>query len=180
MKARMMIGALMVSAVLCGQGFAADLLGHMVALNGGGCTACEPAAPCGDPCCDRCCRPCDLFAGLKGLFACNRCCDPCNACEAPQACSPAASRAAVSAAASRPANRRASPPASPLAIPASRAAVSAAASRPANRRASRPASPAASRAPVARRAPLDARSNAAGPAAVRCWTSWTTCWGSVA
>ncbi|MBN1589778.1 MAG: hypothetical protein JW888_09705 [Pirellulales bacterium] len=47
---------------------------------------CEPA------CCDPCCKPrCDLFAGLKGLFACKKCCcEPCGTacCEDTKCCAP--------------------------------------------------------------------------------------------
>ena len=58
--------------------------------------ACEPAcAPkncCEPACCEPCCKPrCDLFAGLKGLFACKKCCcEPCGnaCCEDVKCCTP--------------------------------------------------------------------------------------------
>jgi len=103
MKGRMVFVALLMSVALCSQGFGFELLDNMLGLNRG-CTACDPACcspaccdpavkcctpepacckkvACCDPvckpnCCDPCCKPCDLFSGLRGLFACKRCCDP--------------------------------------------------------------------------------------------------------
>src|SRR4030067_939290 len=101
MKGKTIFGALLVSVALCGQGFGFELLDRMLGLNTGGCgqpTCCQPAgqcceqpaccAParcepaCCDPACSTCCAPkCDLFAGLKGLFACGGCCQPaCGTC----------------------------------------------------------------------------------------------------
>lgn len=103
MKGKLFLGALLMSAVLASQGFGAGLLGQ----NCGGCgacgacdpAACEPAA-CAPDCSQPCCRPvCDLFSGLKGLFACNpcgqacgqpACCEPVEVCAPePQVCEPA-------------------------------------------------------------------------------------------
>ena len=103
MKGRMVFGALLLSAALTSQGFGFELLGNLLGLNCGcgGCNACQACAPAScepapetcapEPACsDPCARRCDLFSGLKGLFACNRCCDSgCNDCAEP-ACEPAA------------------------------------------------------------------------------------------
>lgn len=114
MKGRIVVGALLVSAVLASQGFGFELLDNLLGMNRGRTSACcepqacdpacapqacDPAcAPknCCDPvcqpnCCDPCCKPrCDLFAGLKGLFACKKCCDPCGTacCEDVKCCTP--------------------------------------------------------------------------------------------
>jgi len=94
MKGRIILGALLVSAALAGQGFGFELLNDLLGINQGCSNACcEPAccekACCEPACCEKnccepaccepcCCKPrCDLFAGLKGLFACKRCCKPC-------------------------------------------------------------------------------------------------------
>ncbi len=88
MKTKLLLGALMVSAMLCGRSQGADLIGRMVSLDEG-CAACaKPACePACEPACDVCAprHRCDLFAGLKDLFACRRCAP---ACEVP-ACEPA-------------------------------------------------------------------------------------------
>lgn len=89
MKTKLLLGALMVSAMLCGRSQGADLIGRMVSLDDG-CAACakpvsEPA--CDQPSCDACGprHRCDLFAGLKDLFASRRYAP---ACDVP-ACEPA-------------------------------------------------------------------------------------------
>jgi len=104
MKLKMFLGALAVSAGLCGQSFGFELLDRMLGLNNGGGSCCAPscceqscapeptcceAAPaqsCGceaaPSCCDSGCgqRRChDLFGGLKGLFDCHRCKSSCHA-----------------------------------------------------------------------------------------------------
>jgi len=89
MKTKLLLGALMVSAMLCGRSQGADLIGRMVSLDEG-CAACaQPACeqPACEPACDVCAprHRCDLFAGLKDLFASRRCAP---ACEVP-ACEPA-------------------------------------------------------------------------------------------
>jgi hypothetical protein len=111
MKGKIVFGALLVSVALASQGFGFDLLDRARGLNCGGCgacaacaaPACAPCAPkacapeaCGKPACERCCRRCDLFAGLKDLFACPRCgkvrctCEAaCKPCEQVKACAPA-------------------------------------------------------------------------------------------
>lgn len=113
MKGKMVLGALVLSVALCSQGFG-DLFGRISGLNGGGCAPCAaPAAceqpkacapePCG-PACEPCCRPkrCDLFKGLRDLFACHRCgkvecaCEPVKVCEKP-ACAPACEKPACDA-----------------------------------------------------------------------------------
>ena len=126
MKGRMVVGTLMLSVALVSQGFGFELLNGLMGVNRGCSTcgepacasnACEPAcpAPCAkacepacEPACNTCCAPrCDLFAGLKGLFACKSCgcepaamrlrareaCCPEPACAAPcaKACEPACS-----------------------------------------------------------------------------------------
>jgi len=77
MKSKLFLGALVISAMLCGRGFAADMFGRMVSLD-------EGCAACAQPACEPCARAprCDLFAGLKDLFACRRCAPACEvACE---------------------------------------------------------------------------------------------------
>jgi hypothetical protein len=145
MKAKVILGMLLVSAVLAGQSFGLELLNDLLGINNGcsnGC--CEPACcekACGPVCCEKacapaccektccepkccekaccqpkcccepkCCKPacepaccekeccetcckshCDLFAGLKGLFACKKgCCEPCGnaCCEDTKCCAP--------------------------------------------------------------------------------------------
>lgn len=108
MKGKIVFGALLVSVALASQGFGFDLLDRARGLNCGGCGACTacaapacgPSAPkacapegCGKVACDPCRRRCDLFAGLKDLFACNRCgkvkcgCEPaCKPCDKVKAC----------------------------------------------------------------------------------------------
>ena len=102
MKREMVFGALVLSVALCSQGFAETLLG------GCGCAhvprlphvhrAQKPAPPCAPACgeCGTCCPRCDLFRGLKDLFACHRCgrvnccCEKtCGVCAAPKPCAPA-------------------------------------------------------------------------------------------
>lgn len=87
MKTKLLLGALMVSAMLCGRSQGADLIGRMVSLDEGcaACAqpACEPAQPACDVCAPR--QRCDLFAGLKDLFAARR---VVSACDTP-ACEPA-------------------------------------------------------------------------------------------
>lgn len=81
MKTKLFLGALMISAMLCGRGFGADMFGRMVSLDEG-CAAC--AKPACEPACQECApaKRCDLFAGLKDLFACRRCAPACEvACE---------------------------------------------------------------------------------------------------
>ncbi len=105
----------MLSVVLASQGFSMDLMGRLAGLNGGACAPCQASAPCQpvkacapEPSCDTCnpCEArCDLFRGLRDLFACNRCgrvncccvkaCEPAcapAACAAPAACEPACER----------------------------------------------------------------------------------------
>ncbi len=110
MKAKLAVGALLVSMALVSQGFGVELLPGLRGLKGGPCCdpcgepvkccvpepkACEPA--CNDPCCDPCCKPKhELLGGLKDLFKKKCCCDPCAAaCEPvkcavpePKACDP--------------------------------------------------------------------------------------------
>jgi len=116
MKAKMVLGALLVSVALASQGFSMDFGDRLAGLNCGGCgeckacaapapckpaaKACAPAAVCGQPTCETCCKRCDLIKGMKDLFACRNCgkvkccCEkPCAApacCEkgAPKACDP--------------------------------------------------------------------------------------------
>ena len=132
MNAKMIVGALALSVALCTQGYS-------IHLGAGRCctSACAPAceATCAPNCCDPCCNPCgrcDLFAGLKGLFACNTgcntgcgtscgpvcapepcaavcdpapaCCDPAPACcdPAPAACAPVCKPLVVRTARCRP------------------------------------------------------------------------------
>jgi len=88
MNAKMIFGALVLSVALCAQGYC------------GGCGVEACAAPaCGPACeqpCNACCGPrCDLFAGLKDLFACKRCgscepvcCEPAKTCAPEPACAP--------------------------------------------------------------------------------------------
>lgn len=105
MKSKMVFGALLLSVALCSQGFG-DLFGRISGLRDGGCAPCAAPAPCEqpkacapEPCgpaCEPCGRPkrCDLFKGLRDLFACHRCgkvecaCEPVKVCEKP-ACAPA-------------------------------------------------------------------------------------------
>lgn len=95
MKTRILLGALIASAMFCGQAYALDLFGGMKAAQS--CAPCEPA--CAEPACepsnpcdvcDPCVRPrCDLFSGLRGLFSCDRCVGPCDVgCETARACAP--------------------------------------------------------------------------------------------
>ena len=78
MKAKMVFGALLLSAALCSQGFGFELLANMVGLNRGGGQCCEPACEpeCCEPACETCCKRRDLFGRMKGLFACKSCCKP--------------------------------------------------------------------------------------------------------
>jgi len=95
MKCKMVFGALLLSVALCSQGLAMELLDGMVGMNAGGCGPCGAPAPCGpavkccapEPSCGPCARRCDLFSGLKDLFACTRCEKKCAVacCEAPKA-----------------------------------------------------------------------------------------------
>lgn len=94
MKGKMVFGALMLSVALCSQGMALDLLDNMSGLNAGGCNACVAPAPCAavkacapEPVCGPCAPRCDLFAGLKDLFACRRC-EPCGPCTECKTCAP--------------------------------------------------------------------------------------------
>ncbi|MFH1918545.1 MAG: hypothetical protein ABIP48_01475 [Planctomycetota bacterium] len=87
MKGKLFLGALLVSAVLCSQGLSATILGTVLGQNCGGCGGCnacaEPACcepeSCEPESCEPACsapscgRQCDLFAGLRGLFACQKC-----------------------------------------------------------------------------------------------------------
>lgn len=78
MKKTMLLGALVISAMLCGRGYGADMYGRMVSLDEG-CQACA------QPACDvGCAQPkrCDLFAGLRDMFAARRCVVECEPCEA--------------------------------------------------------------------------------------------------
>ncbi|MGQ9505406.1 MAG: hypothetical protein ACUVQR_10910 [Thermogutta sp.] len=93
MKTKLFLGALMISAMLCGRGFGADMFGRMVSLDEG-CAACAQPAPACEPCAQV--KRCDLFAGLKDLLACRRCAPACEeACESAKcavpepACEPA-------------------------------------------------------------------------------------------
>ena len=73
MKAKMVFGALLLSAALCSQGFGFELLANMVGLNrGGGGQCCEPQC-CEKACCEPACEP--------------ECCEP--ACCEPECCEPA-------------------------------------------------------------------------------------------
>jgi hypothetical protein len=103
MKGTMVFGALVLSVALASQGFGQNTPGPAGASGCGCCAApavcekvavkaCDPCG-CGMAACQSCARRCDLFAGLKDLFACPRCgkvrcsCEPaCKACEAPKAC----------------------------------------------------------------------------------------------
>jgi hypothetical protein len=115
MRGKTLLGALLVSVALSSQAFGFELLDRMLGLNTGCGTCdpcgevacCEPAAKCCAPepaCCERpaCCEPecgkatcrpcCDLFGGLKGLFACRSCgkascCEP-ECCEKAKCCAP--------------------------------------------------------------------------------------------
>jgi len=103
MKGKLLLGALLVSAALASQGFSMDLMDRMVVLSGGGCgpcaaaAACDPAvkpcAPepaCCQPACNPCCKKrCDLFKGLKDMFACRKCGKVKCCCPKPTACDPA-------------------------------------------------------------------------------------------
>jgi len=82
MKGKLFLGALLVSAVLCSQGLSATILGTVLGQNCGGCggcNACAEPACCEPESCEPACsapscgRRCDLFAGLRGLFACQQC-----------------------------------------------------------------------------------------------------------
>lgn len=82
MKGKLFFGALLVSAVLCSQGLSATILGTVLGPKCGGCGDCnacaEPACCEPEACEPACCEPscghgCDLFAGLRGLFACRKC-----------------------------------------------------------------------------------------------------------
>lgn len=79
MKKTMLLGALMISAMLCGRCWGADIFGRMVSLDEG-CAACAQPAPACEPSCERPKR-CDLFAGLRDLFASHRHVSACEACE---------------------------------------------------------------------------------------------------
>ena len=89
MKGKFVFGALLVSVALASQGFAVELFGRAAGLNCGGCGACEacaapacckpaaakccaPEPACGKIACERCKR-CDLFQGLRDIFACRKC-----------------------------------------------------------------------------------------------------------
>src|SRR5687767_5521647 len=94
MNAKILLGALVISAGLCSQGFSGHLLGRMMhSHNGCGASCCETSC-CESSCCDSysdccdpcgsCCEPCwqpkcchrgaDLF---RGLFSHHGCCDSC-------------------------------------------------------------------------------------------------------
>ncbi|MEN6459325.1 MAG: hypothetical protein ABFC63_10385 [Thermoguttaceae bacterium] len=106
MRSKMMIGALLVSAALCSQGFGFELLDRMLGLNCGGCGGCNtckvaccekanPAKCCPQPCAKTACeKPCiegcqkvkkcrptpvrDLFGNMVDLFEAKAyVCDPC-------------------------------------------------------------------------------------------------------
>jgi len=111
MKGKMVVGALLVSVMLASQGFGFDLRDRLSGLNCGGCgtcKACDAPAPCGpavkacapepacsQPACNPCAKRCDLFKGLRDMFACRRCGKVNCACEpAPKACEPACARPA--------------------------------------------------------------------------------------
>ena len=114
MKATTMIGALLLSATVCSQGFGIELLSRMRSM-GGDCGQCGPAAcekvacdPCCpvkacDPVCDPGCQPAcekacakkctpirDLFCGLKDLCGkkCKSECNQCNPCDPAKAACP--------------------------------------------------------------------------------------------
>jgi hypothetical protein len=108
MKGKIVFGALVLSVALCSQGFG-DLFGRISGLNCGGCGTCgvctapacceQPKACAPEPCapaCDPCCRPkrCDLFRGLRDLFACHRCGKVDCCCEPVKACAPACEKPA--------------------------------------------------------------------------------------
>lgn len=100
MKGKILFGALVLSVALCSQGFG-DLFGRMSGLKDGGCAPCAAPAPCEQPKagapepCGPACEPsyrpkrCDLFKGLRDLFACRQCgkvdcaCEPVKVCEKP-------------------------------------------------------------------------------------------------
>ena len=159
MKGRMVVGALLLSVALVGQGFGFELLNGLMGVNRGCSTcgepacanACEPACPapcceacepaCCEPACEPCCAPrCDLFAGLKGLFACKSCgcaaSPPASVLRARRLCpEPAAASPPVPRPVSRPVRPPVPRPVSPLAAnrlvspPASLAAAKRAAPR---------------------------------------------------
>ena len=107
MKSRIVFGALIMSVALCGQGFGFELLDNLLGQkNCGSRGCCEPACceqACQPNCCEKtscapqacepqCCeadcgtsckKSCDLFGGLRGLFACK---SSCNSCCEPEAC----------------------------------------------------------------------------------------------
>lgn len=78
MRKTLLLGALVISAMLCGRSWGADMFGRMVSLDEG-CQACAQPAPACEPC-ERAKR-CDLFAGLRDLFASHRHVTACEACE---------------------------------------------------------------------------------------------------
>lgn len=65
MNGKMLLGALIISAGLCSQGFAGHLMGRMMHSHNG----------CGASCCEtNCCEPSCCDSG------CGDCCDPCGSC----------------------------------------------------------------------------------------------------
>jgi hypothetical protein len=119
MRSKTIFGALLVSVVMCSQGFGFELLDRMLGLNSGGCgdckactkvAACDPCAKvaCAQPTCEQAncgqctrCKKCritpvrDLFDGLKDMFeAKGSVCEPaaCGACKGccPEPCEKAA------------------------------------------------------------------------------------------
>jgi len=87
MKGKTVIGALLVSVALCGQGFGFELLDRILGLNCGGCgdcngccakvACCDPVKCCApEPaCCEKAC--CDPVCGKKPCCCEPCCCEPC-------------------------------------------------------------------------------------------------------